>query len=163
MRPPRTFAAVALAVGPLLSATHCATLFHGSRQGVTVATRPAGAEASAGDQRVTTPGTLEIPRKRRGMEIRLEKPGYRPQILSLERTSSPLVWANGGFLAGGILLGLAAAIATNLSDTGEDYGSAGFIVGGLLGTAIGVIVDLQTGAAYRQVPARIDAPLEPEP
>ncbi|HEY7460327.1 MAG TPA: hypothetical protein VIC59_00445 [Gemmatimonadota bacterium] len=73
------------------------------------------------------------------------------------------MWANGGFLAAGLLVGVAALIASNLSDTGEEYGSTGFFVGGVLGTAIGTIVDFQTGAAYRQVPPRIDAPLEAGP
>ncbi|HEY7460323.1 MAG TPA: hypothetical protein VIC59_00425 [Gemmatimonadota bacterium] len=89
MSPPRTFAGVALALGPFLSTTNCATLIHGSRQGVTVATRPAGAEASAGDQRVTTPGTLEIPRKSTGAEIRLEK----VTIYLTQQPRGAILWA----------------------------------------------------------------------
>jgi uncharacterized protein YceK len=49
-----------LVLAPLLSG--CATVIHGTRQNVRVETDPPGATASAGGQKITTPGVLTLKR-----------------------------------------------------------------------------------------------------
>ncbi|HEY6148761.1 MAG TPA: hypothetical protein VIZ69_13725, partial [Thermoanaerobaculia bacterium] len=77
-----------------LVAGGCASVFHGTRQKVEVFTDPPGAIATAGDQSVTTPGVLKLPRKIKNTEIRIEKEGFAGKTIRLERRTSGLVWLN---------------------------------------------------------------------
>jgi len=85
----------------LLLTGGCATVFHDTRQKIEVFTDPPGATATAGDQRVTTPGVLRLPRKAKSTEIRIEKEGYAPRSVILQRRVSGLVWLNFVGIAGG--------------------------------------------------------------
>ena len=147
-----------------LAAGGCASVFHGSRQKVEVFTDPPGATATAGDQQVTTPGVLKLPRKVKGTEIRIEKEGFAPKTVVLERRTSGLVWLN--FL--GIPVGVyggAYAGASSSNDNGwfgslENMGK-GAVAGGVAFPGIGFLTDYQTGAAYRLDPARVVVKLDP--
>lgn len=77
-----------------LAAGGCASVLHGTRQKVEVFTDPPGATATAGDQQVTTPGVLKLPRKVKSTQIRIEKEGFAPKTVVLERRTSGLVWLN---------------------------------------------------------------------
>lgn len=144
-----------------LLAGGCATVFRGTRQSVEVFTDPPGATATAGDQRITTPGTLRLARKEKLTEVRIEKPGYQPRVARIERRASGLVWLNmigipAGALAGGVLG----------SKTGSGWlGNLeeGMAYGGAIAPAAAFATDYQTGAAYRLVPARLVVKLMPSP
>ena len=51
---------------------------------------PSGAIATAGDQRITTPGTLYVPKGATEMEIRIEKPGFETAVVLLTSTSGSM-------------------------------------------------------------------------
>jgi hypothetical protein len=141
--------------------TACATIFHGINQGVHVDSRPAGAVASSGNQRTETPGVLEIHRKADSTSIRIEKPGYHPAAVTLQRRTSGLVWANAGFILGGVLLGGAAALGESLGETGSSSTDTILLGSGILVGLAGFAVDLASGGAHRQDPATIETELQP--
>jgi hypothetical protein len=150
---------VALALSPF--AAGCASIFHGTRQKVEVFTDPPGATATAGDQQVTTPGVLKLPRKIKSTQIRIEKEGFTAKTVVLERRTSGLVWLNfigipAGFLGAG---GAAASGSNDLS--GVDRARSGAIVGGVGLPALGFLTDYGNGAAYRLEPARVVVRLDP--
>jgi hypothetical protein len=145
---------------PVLSAG-CASVFHGTRQKVEIFTDPPGATATAGDQQVTTPGVLKLSRKVKNTEIRIEKEGFAPKTVLLERRTSGLVWLNvvgfpAGFLGG-------AAVGGNSSEGWDSFGNAvaGALAGSALVPAAGFWMDFQNGGAYRLEPARVVVRLEP--
>ena len=151
---------VALALGPFLLAGGCASVLHGTRQKVEVFTDPPGATATAGDQQVTTPGVLKLPRKVKNTEIRIEKEGFVSKTVVLERRTSGLVWLNFvGIPAGFFGVGGAAASGSDLS--GIDRARNGAIVGGVGLPALGFLTDYGNGAAYRLDPARVVVRLDP--
>lgn len=57
-------------------------------QSVPVITDPSGAIATAGSQRITTPGSLIVPAGAGEMEIRIELEGYDPATVLLTRPDS---------------------------------------------------------------------------
>lgn len=140
----------------------CATIFQGARQKIEILTDPPGATATAGDQQVTTPGALKLPRKALNSEIRIEKEGFRPKTVRLERRLSGLVWLNLIGIPTGVVAGAVGGASTS-SDGWEALGNAaeGALAGGLAVPALGFWTDFQTGAAYRLEPARIVVRLEP--
>ncbi|MFN2384718.1 MAG: hypothetical protein ABR576_00235 [Thermoanaerobaculia bacterium] len=144
-----------------LLAGGCATVFRGTRQSVEVFTDPPGATAIAGNQRITTPGTLRLARKEKLIEVRIEKAGYESRIATIERRASGLVWLNmigipAGALAGGVLGSKTGSGWLGNSDEGMAYGGA-------IAPAAAFATDYQTGAAYRLVPARLVVKLTPSP
>src|ERR1035441_2144133 len=70
-------------LAPLLAGR--ATVIHGTRQNVRVETDPPGATASAGGQKITTPGVLTLKRKEKALEIVVEKEGYETRHVALTR------------------------------------------------------------------------------
>jgi hypothetical protein len=147
-----------------LAAGGCASVFHGTRQRVEVFSDPPGATATAGDQHVTTPGVLRLPRKEKSTEIRIEKEGFAPLTVRLERRTSKLVWLNFIGIPVGAYGGAYAGAASS-NDNGwfgnlENAGK-GAVVGGAAFPGIGFLTDFQTGAAYRLDPARVVVRLEP--
>lgn len=145
----------------LLGAGGCASVIHGTRQKVEVFTDPPGATATAGDQRVTTPGVLKLSRKERNMEIRIEKEGFAPKTFRLERRTSGLVWLNLiGVPAGVVGVGGAAGSGSD-GLSGLDRIRSGAIAGGVGLPAAGFLIDYGNGAAYRLDPARVVVRLEP--
>jgi len=148
----------------LLSAGGCASVFHGTRQRVEVFTDPPGAIATAGGERVTTPGVLKLPRKDKNTEIRIEKEGFAPKTIRLERRTSGLVWLNFIGIPVGVFGGAYAGLGSS-NDNGwfgnlENAGK-GAVVGGVSFPGLGFLADFQSGAAYRLDPARVIVRLEP--
>jgi len=125
----------------VVSSGGCATLFHGSRQESEVTSNPAGAVATSGQARVTTPGVLVVPRRGPVAAVCVQKAGYGTRVVSLERRTSALVWTNAGFALAGLALGAAAALANRLAESEEDYGTELFATGGLLASGVGFAVD----------------------
>ena len=142
-----------------LFAGGCATVFRGTRQKVEIFTDPPGATAIAGDQRITTPGTLRLARKEKLTEVRIEKAGYQTRIVTIERRADGLVLLNmigipAGALAGGVIGSkTGSGWLGNLED--------GVAYGGLIAPAAAFATDYQTGAAYRLVPDKVVVKLAP--
>ena len=90
-RLPGLFAAATCAAFAFLS-TGCASLIHGTNQEVPVVTAPEGATVSAAGQTIRSPGVLVLPRKSQSVEVRIEKDGFVPRVVRLERTTSAAVW-----------------------------------------------------------------------
>ena len=83
----------------------CATIVNDNFVDVPIETNPQGATITYGGKTFTTPCTLEIPRgEERSIEITIEKPGYKPVNVRLERSLDGWLWGN--ILTGG-LIGLA--------------------------------------------------------
>ena len=147
-----------------LAAGGCASILHGTRQKVEVFTDPPGATATAGDQQVTTPGVLKLPRKVKNTQIRIEKEGFAPKTVLLERRTSGLVWLNfigipvGAY--GGAYVGMGSSNDNGWFGGLENAGK-GAVAGGAAFPGIGFLTDFQTGAAYRLDPARVVVRLEP--
>lgn len=140
----------------------CASVFHGTRQRVEIFTDPPGATATAGDQQVTTPGVLKLPRKVKNTEVRIEKEGFAPKTVLLERRTSGLVWLNMIGVPAGVAAGAIGGAASS-GDTwnGLDNAATGALAGSVLVPAAGFWMDFQNGGAYRLEPARIVVRLEP--
>jgi hypothetical protein len=150
-----------VALAPLLSG--CATVIHGTRQNVRVETDPPGATASAGDQKITTPGVLKLKRKEKALEIVVEKEGYVTRRVALTRKDSGWQWLNMIGVPGGIVAG---ASVGHRSDTGflNYQGAAtGAVIGGVALSGAGFLIDHGNGAAYKLDPPLVVLRLEPVP
>jgi len=143
-----------------LLGTSCASLLHGTKQRIQVFSEPPGATASAGDQHITTPGELVLPRKSISIEVRVAKQGYVPKTVRLIRRVSGAVWWNAGWVVAGAALGLAVTQADALS--GSSGSGDAILLGGVGLGGLGFFVDFQSGAAYRLEPAILTVKLEPE-
>jgi len=135
-------------------------MLHGTHQTVEIFTDPPGATATSGDQQVTTPGVLKLVRKVKNAQIRIEKDGFAPKTVFLERRTSGLVWLN--------LIGAPAGVVVGYSTSNHDGIAGGLnesITGGAAGAAgmgVGFLIDYGNGAAYRLDPARVVVRLERE-
>lgn len=149
-----------LVLAPLLSG--CATVLHGTRQDVRVETDPPGATASAGDQKITTPGVLKLKRKEKALEIVVEKEGYETRRVALTRKDSGLQWLNMIGIPVGV--GVGASVG-HRSDSGFDFSgaAAGAVVGGVALSGAGMLIDHGDGAAYKLDPPLVILRLEPVP
>lgn len=157
---------LSLALGSCLSLAGCATVFRGTNQKVPIFTDPPGATATVGDQQVTTPGELRLPRKAKSTEVRIEKPGFETRTVILERRADGLVWLNVLALPIGVTAG--AMIGSNVDDDDDawfDFGKAeeGAGAGAILLPAVAFATDYRTGAAYRLVPPKVVVKLVPSP
>ena len=152
-----------LVLAPFLAG--CATVIHGTRQDVRVETDPPGATASAGDQKITTPGVLNLKRKETALEIVVEKEGYVTRRVALTRKDSGLPWLN--------MIGIPAGVVAG-ANVGWNSGSGGFgdsstnaatgaVVGGVVLSGAGFLIDHGSGAAYKLDPPLIILRLEPAP
>ena len=150
-----------LVLAPLLSG--CATVINGTHQNVRVETDPPGATASAGDQKITTPGVLKLKRKEKALEIVVEKEGYETRRVALTRRESGLEWLNTIGIPGGIAVGAAVG---HRSDSGflDFQGAAtGAVIGGVVLSGAGFLIDYGDGAAYKLDPPLVVLRLEPVP
>lgn len=139
--------------------TGCATVFRGTTQKIEVFTEPHGAVATAGDQKITTPGVLRLPRNAKVTEVRIEKAGFETRTAILERDTEGLVWLNFVAIPVGVLSGAAIGSRSGsgwLGNIGE-----GAVIGGVTLPAAAFAVDYGTGAAYRLVPAKLVVKLLP--
>lgn len=144
------------AIAVLLATSGCATLLHGTTQKVRIQTDPAGATATAGGQTIRTPGVLRLSRRSAFVEVRIEKDGYTPQVVRLDRTGSSAVWWNLTAIPAGVAVGVAGGNLGNFVQRGA-FGGAGV-------AAVAFAADYSAGGAYELVPARIVvklAPVEP--
>jgi len=143
-----------------LSLSACASAIHGTRQKIEVHTDPPGAQAMAEGQSVTTPGVLNIQRKLKDTAIRVEKDGYRPEVVRLNRSLSGALWWNLALIPAGA----AAGWATTPEESGLEnmFESAG---NGALAALILPLIffggDVVVGGAYRLDPPYISITLEP--
>ena len=154
----------------LLAATalRCGTMMHGSMQQLPVTSTPPGATARAvcaGGMKseVTTPASLSVARNAEGCSVTVEKSGYRPQTIALQRGKSGAMVANVGLSAAGAIVGVisgavACAVAHGSGSTLDTCAAAG----GLVGLLFPGWLDARTGAMYMQHPDRIDVALQPE-
>ena len=126
----------------------CATMANGSRQPVAVTSEPAGAHVFVnGRPAGTTPLRLDLKRRQKRTVLRIERDGFLPREIRLERTLSG--WTAGNFV-------FANPYAGQGTSTPPKYSTQ------LLGTASGFGVDFLTGAAFR-FPATVTVTLEPGP
>ena len=141
----RGMAGVLLAACAVSSA--CATAINGTTQRVAVASDPPGAQvyvnaAPAG----VTPAFVDVPRRDPDLELRLEKEGYEPAVLALER--SPSGWSWGNVLFAGVPI--------------NEY-TLGMWVGAMaMYGALGWLRDARSGGAYKR-PDLVRATLAPLP
>lgn len=152
---------LASALLPLALSTGCATILHGTRQEVFVDTDPPGATATAGDQTITTPGTLKLERKEKNLEVLVQKKGYVSRRVKLTRKDSGLFWANMGFIPVGYAAGVSLASTTTNSWSVFENMWWGGVAGSVVLPAATMGVDLATGAAYKLDPPTIVLRLEP--
>ena len=118
-----------------LASSGCATVINGSTQRVTVASDPPGAQLYVNDAPAgVTPAFVDVPRRDPDLELRLEKDGYEPAVLPLERSRS-------GWIAGNVLL---AGVPFNDYGVGEWVGA--MAVYGILGW----LQDVRSGGAYKR-------------
>ena len=93
-----------LAAAELLLLTSCASVIHGTRQTIPVASVPSDAKVYVQDVHVaTTPGKIEVRRKDEGITLRFEKDGYKSVEVQLSRKLSGAAFGN---LALGGVIGL---------------------------------------------------------
>jgi hypothetical protein len=154
------FRVVALAVSSAaLLSSGCATIANGRYQRVQVETNPPAAKVFvSGIQRQTkaaplqfeSPGEVVLHRKEKHVTLRIEKEGYEPAEILLQRKGSQWTPIGGAsFLGLGVMMGLlegGAAVALGL-------GAAN------LGISVGI--DLATGSAYGLDPSRVSLTLRP--
>ncbi len=91
-------------------ASGCATIVHGTSTRISIDSKPQGAIVKAGQQTITTPGTLLL-KNSAPQTLHISKDGYQSSTFYLQQQMSGWVWGN-------ILLGGFIGIAI-------DYGSGG--------------------------------------
>jgi hypothetical protein len=143
-----------------LSLSACASVVHGTRQEIEVHTDPPGALAMAEGQSVTTPGVLNLQRKLKDASIRIEKDGYRPEVVRLNRSLSGALWWNLVLIPAGA----AAGWATTPDQSGLDHMFEREENGALAALILPLIFfggDFVVGGAYRLDPPYISITLVP--
>ncbi|HEX7614116.1 MAG TPA: hypothetical protein VF554_02455 [Thermoanaerobaculia bacterium] len=153
--------ALLLVLSPLLPG--CATVIHGTRQDVRVETDPPGATASAGDQKITTPGVLKLKRKEKALEIVVEKAGYETRRVALTRKDSGWDWLNTIGIPVGIGTGGAIGHRSDSGFLAFEGAATGALIGGVVLSGAGFLIDNGNGAAYKLDPPLVVLRLEPVP
>ena len=148
---------IAVVCGTLSSS--CATVAHGTRQMIEIRTDPPGASATVGSQTVTTPGSLRIERELKEAEIRIEKSGFRSEVIELNRRRTGALWWNLALIPLGVAAGTAAGCDRDAFLCGDVDAAAS--LGLLLVPLVGFVTDLATGGAYRLDPPTISIVLVP--
>lgn len=137
------FIGTAAAVGTV----GCATMAHGTSQGVAVTSEPSGARLFVnGKPAGMTPIRLDLARWRKGTVLRIEKEGFVPRDVALKRTVSG--WTLGNLLAANPMAGQGQPSKTDYRSTAAK------------GLALGFGVDFITGAAF-EFPSSVTVRLEP--
>ena len=123
----------------------CATAINGTTQRVAVASDPPGAQVYVNETPAgVTPGFVDVPRRDPDLELRLEKEGYEPTVLALERSRS-------GWVAGNVLF---AGVPVN--EVTLEMWVGAMAVCGILGS----LWDAKRGGAYKR-PGLVRATLDP--
>jgi hypothetical protein len=144
----------------------CATIAHGRFQQVPVTSDPAGASVAvdcgdAAKDGGVTPTTIKVRRNAASCAITLTKPGLTPQTLTLQRVTTGWFWANAAFPGLVAEVGVEAATGPPIivfEDQVSDKKQVN-VVGFVLGTGIGMLIDHATGAQYVWVPSKVDIKL----
>lgn len=92
----------AVGVALVVTLSGCASVIHGTWQTVEITSQPSGATARVlpGDTIVTTPASVELPRKQ-VHTVRVEMPGYCRETVYVDRMVSSALMGNlliGGFI-----------------------------------------------------------------
>ena len=95
----------------------CATIMTGTTQPITVNSEPAGATVTVAGNRLITPGTIELSRKRDATVV-VEKEGYKSQQIVLKRKLEG--WAFGNILIGGLVGVIVDSISGGLMKFKQD-------------------------------------------
>jgi hypothetical protein len=149
----------------------CGSILNGRFQKISVTSDPPGTVIFV-DGKVVGEAPMELNLPRDGdHEIRIEKRGYRPAVISIsQETSRNLAAAVAGDVVFGVGLGGSAGVMLGvaLAGTGDSYGEffhelgAG-LVGGLIGAAAGaailLLVDSKNGHWKDLAPARVQVTL----
>lgn len=123
----------------------CATAMNGPLQRVAVASDPPGARVYMNGAPVgVTPAFVDVPRRDPDLELRLEKDGFEPAKLALEREFSGWSWGNVLF----------AGVPIN------DYGIGQWVGAMALYGGLGWLRDSRSGGAYKR-PSLVRATLDP--
>jgi hypothetical protein len=153
---------------PLLAAalltSGCATVFHSSRDDLKVITDPPGATARVGDVSVVTPGTLELPRRREPVVVRVEKEGFAPREITVGWHRSGAAWSNVIGVAAGAVGTAASSICVSVwgGSCHSETNYTPLLVGAAL-TAAGTAIDLSSDRALSLERDEIVLRLEPLP
>lgn len=124
--------------------TGCATILSGRKQDIQVTSSPPNANVFVnGELKTTTPG--EIILKRKGSyTLSFEKEGYEPVEINLNREINELTF-----------LHLLSVVGVWFAVRGELQGADGHLSFLFYNTISPLIVDLFTGAAFKQNPAEL--------
>jgi hypothetical protein len=129
----------------------CATIAHGRWQQVPIQTDPPGATVVVdGTPAGVTPMVLRVPRRHRGVDVRLERVGYRPVSITL--TPDLSAW-----VAGDLGLGASQALNQGVKNSEQQAIAGGVMLG------LGLGVDVATGAAFTYDPLRVSLKPLPAP
>lgn len=86
---------IALLAGTSLLLSGCATLLHSNHQSIRIFSEPSEAKVVVdGRFHLTTAGTVNLSRQADHIAV-IEKDGYEPVTIKIERYRSGLVWLNG--------------------------------------------------------------------
>ena len=122
----------------------CATAMNGPAQRVAVASDPPGARVYMNGAPVgVTPAFVDVPRRDPDLKLRLEKDGYQPTMLPIERSRSR--WVAGNLLFAGVPI--------------NDYSVEMWLGAMALYTALGSLLDVRSGGAYKR-PGLVRATLD---
>ena len=146
----------AVAAAAVLTLTSCATILRGPNETFSVASRPEGAAATitcASGIRVTdtTPARLTIPRKADGCSLTIDRPGFRPKLIAIDRGVSGAFWVNFATIG-------AASMGVLLAEPSDASLPAAWAAGAVAAT--GFLIDRLTGAAFSHDPIEVEVELE---
>jgi hypothetical protein len=99
-------------MGLICVGTGCAT-FRGDKQKMTIATDPAGANLTVGDQKYTTPAEVTLKRKEAHL-ITVAKDGYQPVKFNFQATWDGASMTDVALPGGSALMGLSVATGSDL-------------------------------------------------
>ena len=134
---------IACALLAACAVSSCATAINGRTQRVAVASDPPGAQVYVNDAPAgATPTFVVVPRRDPDLELRLEKEGYEPAVVALERSRSG--WMTGNLLFAGVPI--------------NEYGLAQWVGAMVVYGVLGSLWDSREGGAYKR-PDRVRATL----
>lgn len=85
----------------VIAISGCCTIMSGRMQSLPIQSEPTGATVTVNGTTYTTPATVQLDRKASFYEIKVEMPGFEPQIVTLYKTVNG--WVFGNIVLGGII------------------------------------------------------------
>ena len=153
-----------LMISSIFFLQNCATIIRGTSQKIPVTSNPIGAKIIVdGNEMGTIPVNLKLGRKKIH-NIKIEKEGFEPFTVIINRKNSMLLSILGNTFIGGVsgaLLGLAAGDSKERTIKSERGGGGlgGFIVGAVIGYSSSIRVDFSKGANYSLSPKELNVTL----